>query len=431
MSGNDKQSRFRPAPRTHATSQSNPASQPGLSPVSEATQPRRFRIVATLGITQTLAWASSYYLAAILADPIACELGMTSTGVFAPFSAALVIAALLGPRVGRTIDHFGGREVLAASNVLFAAGLLLLAAAHSVLVIWLGWLMLGFGMGMGLYDAAFATLGRHYGDKARSAITGITLIAGFASTVGWPLTALGVETIGWRYTCGGWALAHLCLGLPLNLFGLPRPLGLGLAISDAAKPHIPMDRTMWLLGFAFAAGWVVSTAMAAHLPRILEAAGATTAQAVAAGALIGPAQVAARLMEAGVLSRYHPLLSARLCLLGHPLGAALLVWGGAWFAAPFTLLHGAGNGILTIARGTVPLSIFGPDNYGYRLGLLGAPARLAQAGAPLMFGLLVERYGAGALFVSCGFCLAGFIALLLVKASAKRQGSVSGGDEKP
>jgi predicted MFS family arabinose efflux permease len=384
--------------------------------VSDAPHPSRFKIVVALGATQTLAWAASYYLAAILADPIARDLGMTSSGVFAPFSAALVVSALLGPRVGRTIDRFGGREVLAASNVLFAAGLVLLATAHSALAIWLGWLVLGAAMGLGLYDAAFGTLGRLYGDKARSAITGITLIAGFASTVGWPLTAWGVEAIGWRATCGAWALAHLCLGLPLNLFGLPRPTALNVAIASAAKPHFPMDRAMWLLGFAFAAGWVVSTAMAAHLPRLLEAAGATNAQAVAAAALIGPGQVAARLIEAGWLSRYHPLLSARLCLLGHPVGAALILWGGVGFAAPFTLLHGAGNGILTIARGTVPLAIFGPDNYGYRLGLLGAPARLAQAGAPLAFGLLIEHYGAAALIVSSAICLSGLVALLLVKA---------------
>ena len=392
--------------------------------MSEATPPRRWKIVAALGTTQTLAWASSYYLAAILADPIARELGISSAGVFAPFSAALVLAALLGPRVGRTIDRFGGREVLAVSNVLFAAGLALLAAAYSVWAIWLGWLVLGTGMGLGLYDAAFATLGRIYGDKARSAITGITLVAGFASTVGWPLTAWGAETIGWRYTCCGWALAHLCLGLPINLFGLPKARG--LAITTTAKPHIPMDRTMWLLGFAFATGWVVSTAMAAHLPRILESAGATTAQAVAAAALVGPGQVAARLIEAGLLSRYHPLLSARLSTLGHPVGAILLFCGGPWFAGPFTLLHGAGNGILTIARGTVPLSVFGPDNYGYRLGLLGAPARLAQAGAPLAFGLLIERFGASALFVSSAFCLAGLIALLLVRTNAKAEIKATG-----
>ena len=159
--------------------------------------------------------------------------------------------------------------------------------------------------------------------------------------------------------------------------------------------------------------------MAAHLPRILEAAGATTTQAVAAAALVGPAQVAARLLEAGFLSRYHPLVSARLSTITHPLGTGLLLVGGGLMASPFTLLHGAGNGILTIARGTVPLAVFGPANYGYRLGLLGAPARIAQAGAPLLFGLLIEKYGAGALVVSSALCLAALFALCRVHALAK------------
>ena len=156
------------------------------------------------------------------------------------------------------------------------------------------------------------------------------------------------------------------------------------------KPHIPIDRTMVLLAFAFAAAWTVTGAMAAHFPRILEAAGATPVQAIAAGALIGPAQVAARILEAGFLSRYHPLLSTRLACVTHPIGAAIVgIFGGA-AASVFALFHGSGNGILTIARGTLPLAIFGPKNYGYRLGIIGAPARMAQAAAPLAFGLLIE-----------------------------------------
>lgn len=172
---------------------------------------------------------------------------------------------------------------------------------------------------------------------------------------------------------------------------------------------------MWLLGFAFAAGWVVSTAMAAHLPRLLEAAGATTTQAVMAAALIGPAQVAARLLEAGFLKRFHPLVSARLSTITHPIGAIALLSGGGLFAIPFTLLHGSGNGILTIARGTVPLAVFGPENYGFRLGVLGAPARILQAGAPLAFGALLEAYGTGALYISSLVCVAALVALLNVK----------------
>jgi predicted MFS family arabinose efflux permease len=377
----------------------------------------RLQIVAALGTTQTLAWASSYYLPAIVADPMAQTFGVSSTSIFAAFSVSLLISGLLGPRVGRQIDLLGGREVLAISNLLFAAGLLLLATAPNAWMLWLGWLVLGAAMGLGLYDAAFAALGRLYGDGARSSITGITLIAGFASTVGWPLTAWGVAAIGWRYTCVGWALAHLAIGLPLNMLMLPN-LRRSLAASpeDASrKPNVPMDRIMWLLAFAFAAGWTVSTAMAAHLPRLLEAAGATTAGAVAAASLVGPGQVAARMVEAGFLSRYHPLLSARLATVCHPIGAAVLVAGGGWLAMPFTLLHGAGNGVLTIARGTVPLAVFGPRDYGYRLGLLGAPARIAQAGAPLLFGLLIDGYGAGVLYISSLICLSALVALMLVR----------------
>ena len=153
----------------------------------------RLAVILALGTTQTLGWASSFYLPAILGDRIAADLGMSSTWFFAAFSASLVISALVGPRVGRTVDAIGGREVLAVSNVVFAVGLAILAFAHSQATLWLAWLILGLGMGVGLYDTAFAALGRIYGLEARSAITGITLLAGFASTVGWPLTAWGAS----------------------------------------------------------------------------------------------------------------------------------------------------------------------------------------------------------------------------------------------
>ena len=353
----------------------------------------QFSIIVALGTTQTLAWASSYYLPAILADPIARDLGVSSNWIFAAFSASLVISAMLGPRIGRQIDLVGGRSVLSLSNLVLAAGLALLGLTYSIPVLLAAWLLLGIGMGAGLYDAAFGALGRIYGDAARRSITGITLIAGFASTVGWPLTAWGLETIGWRNTCFAWAAAHILIGLPINWLMLPPVAGAKAAVAAAVKPHIPLDRTMILLAFAFAAAWSVTGAMAAHLPRILEAAGATSLQAVAAGALIGPSQVAARIFEASFLSRYHPLVSGRLACLTHPIGAAIigLVGGGA--ASVFAVFHGTGNGILTIARGTMPLAIFGPQNYAYRLGIIGAPARIAQAGAPLAFSLLDRRHG--------------------------------------
>jgi predicted MFS family arabinose efflux permease len=382
--------------------------------------PSQLPIVFALGTTQTLAWASSYYLPAILADPIGRDLGMSANWIFAAFSAALVISALLGPRVGRQIDLFGGRPVLCASNLTIAAGLLLLGVTTSIPVLLLAWLLLGIGMGFGLYDAAFAALGRIYGDAARGPITGITLMAGFASTVGWPLTAFGLDHIGWRDTCFAWAAAHLLIGLPLNFFMLPKVAGARTAADNAVKPQIPIDRTMILLAFTFAAGWTVTGAMAAHMPRILEAGGATAVQAVAAGALFGPAQVFARLLEATFLKRYHPLISTRLACLAHPIGAAILALAGGGAAGAFAIFFGMGNGILTIARGTLPLAIFGPKDYGYRLGLIGAPARMAQAAAPLAFGLLIDLIGIKVLIVSSVLSLAALLALCLVRPEPDR-----------
>ena len=376
---------------------------------------RQLPIILALGTTQTLAWASSYYLPAILADPIARDLGVSSNWIFAAFSASLVISALLGPRVGRQIDLVGGRSVLSFSNLTLAAGLTLLGLTHSIPVLMVAWLLLGVGMGCGLYDAAFAALGRIHGDTARRSITGITLLAGFASTVGWPLTAFGLETIGWRNTCFAWAAAHMVIGLPLNFWMLPSVKESRAAAATAVKPHVPIDRTMILLAFTFSAAWTVTGAMAAHMPRILEAAGATTVQAVAAGALFGPAQVVARVIEASFLSRYHPLLSTRLACLTHPIGAAILAVGGGAASGAFAIFFGLGNGILTIARGTLPLTIFGPQNYGYRLGLIGAPARMAQAIAPLAFGLMIDAMGSRILIVSSALSLSALLALLMLR----------------
>ncbi|MGP0094327.1 MAG: MFS transporter [Xanthobacteraceae bacterium] len=370
-------------------------------------------VIAALGTSQTLAWASSYYLPAILADPIAGGLHLPRTWVFAAFSASLLIAALLGPFVGRAIDRRGGRGVLVLSNLVLAAGLVALAAAAGPLGLFAAWAKLGVGKALGLYDAGFATLTAFYGREARGPITGITLFAGFASTVSWPLSSLLNDMLGWRETCLVWAALNLVIGLPLNRLVLPAATHVvhrrrELDAPVGWKPY----KEMFLLAFVFAAGWFVTGSMAAHLPALLERAGATPLQAIAAAALVGPAQVAARLAEFFILRQIHPLVSARIAAALHPIGAgAFALMGSAW-AAVFAILYGAGNGLLTIARGTVPLALFGPHGYGERTGLLGAPARAAQAFAPLVFGLLLDAMGVSVIFVSAGLCLAALGALL-------------------
>jgi len=390
--------------------------------------------VARLGTAQTLAWASSYYLPAMLAVPMARDLGVATPTVFAAFSVALIVSALLGPLAGRAIDRHGGRPVLVGTNLLFAAALAGMALAQGPVGLFAAWVLMGVAMGSGLYEAAFATLVRLYGQGARGAITGITLIAGFASTVGWPLSAWMEVQWGWRGACAGWAALHLLVGVPLNGW-LPRiapeevgPTPAAVAPSapaaTTATPASPTPdhalRTTVLLSFVFAVTWFTSTAMAAHLPRLLQASGTSLQAAVAMAALVGPAQVAARLLEFGFLRRLHPLLSAQLAAAAHPVGAVLLMVVGGPAAAVFTVLHGAGNGILTIAKGTLPLVLFGPAGYGARQGLMMVPARVAQAFAPVLFGMLLDGVGVAALWSTTLLGLAALGALWMLRPLAQR-----------
>jgi len=388
--------------------------------------------VLVLGFTQTIAWASSVYLIAIIAAPVGRALALPEAAVFGAFSLALAITALLGPAVGRFIDRHGGRTMLAASNLVIAGGLALLAAAPNATLLFAAWGALGVGMAMGLYDTAFAALVRLHGQAARGPITGVTLIAGFASTVGWPLSALLNGHFGWRTTCAAWAVAHLALCLPLNLYAIP-----SIAVRDPSAgapghdggggpepqpaPRSGTRSELVLMALFFATTAFVTSAMAAHLPGLLLAAGAGGAAALGAAALVGPAQVAARTVEylAARRLRFHPLLTARIATALHPLGGALLWFTGGLpiGVSSFALLHGAGNGMITIAKGTLPLAVFGEAGYGRRLGVLSVLARAMQAAAPFVFGLVLERAGVhGALALSVGVSLAALAALAGLRA---------------
>jgi hypothetical protein len=233
--------------------------------------------------------------------------------------------------------------------------------------------------------------------------------------VGWPLSSLMEAHIGWRGACFAWAGLHVLLGLPLNAL-LPRnpelPAEAAAAPGSPAPPvEMPPRYTAAVLALLFSMLGFVSTSMAAHLPALLQAGGATLAVAVLAGALIGPSQVAARIVEFSLLKRFSPLLSARLASLTHPLGAGVLLALGPVAALPFAVLHGTGNGLLTIVRGTLPLALFGAQGYGARQGWIALPGRVLGAASPWLFGLVLERYGARALWLSGGMCVTAFLCL--------------------
>ncbi|MFC4171527.1 MFS transporter [Microvirga sp. GCM10011540] len=365
-------------------------------------------VIATLGITQILAWGSSFYLPAVLARPVAADTGWSLGWVVGGLSLGLLVAGLVAPRVGRTIDARGGRPVLTASSILLGSGLATLALAHSRPVYLMAWLVMGIGMGAGLYDAAFATLGRLYGKDARRAITTLTLWGGFASTVCWPLSAWLVEHFGWRGACAVYAAIQILISLPLHAFVLP---SIGTVRPDA-KPSeethegpAPQtltgsrrNRAFLLLATVLTLGAVTASMIGVHLLTFLQARGLDLAAAVALGALVGPSQVGARVVEMAFGRHYHPIwtLVASVVLVA---GGVILLATGFPILAFALALYGAGNGIGSIAKGTLPLALFGPFGYASLMGKLAMPSLLAQALSPSLGAILIEWSGPGAALV--------------------------------
>ena len=380
-------------------------------------------LVARIGVAQLIGYGGTYYLPAILAAPIGRDLGLSPNWTFGGLSLALIVSSFIGPTVGRHVDQGGARGALISSNLAFALGLALLGLAHGLPMMLAGWLLMGLGCGLGYYETAFAALTRLYGVSARRLISGVTLIAGFTSTVSWPLMAWLEALYGWRATCFFWVAANLLVALPLNLT-LPAPApsnldGAAAGIDDEHRHVVDPSlqrRAMVAIGLMFTATAIVSSGLSAIMPRLLAHFDVSQTAAIAASALIGPAQVAGRLAEMGWLSRYHPLVSARLATLFLPIGAGVFIAGGAAFAMPFTMLYGVGNGILTIARGSLPLAIFGPAGYGRRVGVLSAPSRIASALAPVAVGVLFDASPAAGLAAMAACNLIGLAALFIISA---------------
>jgi hypothetical protein len=350
----------------------------------------RFRLGAVLGINQTLSWGMTFYLPAIVATPVATTLGRSGFSILGAFSWSLLVAGACAPHVGKWIDHRGGRGALLASIVVIAAGQATLALSNGLAVWYLGWTIIGIGMAMGLYDAAFATVGGLLGKEAGPSITGITLVAGFASTVFWTLGAALINNLGWRGLLLAYAGLMLLINLPMIWLLVPPapPRTRDTATGDLPKSPA-QRRALILLGAFFALRWFITSAIAVHVLSLFHGVGLTRDQAVGVAALIGPGQVAGRILEYAIGPRIDLLIKARIAALLFPAGAALLLLGGPYAATAFALMYGMSNGIMTINRGTLPLALFGPQGYARTLGWLAVPVLLAQATAPTVTAPLV------------------------------------------
>lgn len=357
----------------------------------------RWVVVSAIGIAQILAWGSTYYLLSLLAGPIVADTGWPLAWVFGALSVGLLVSGLVSPRIGHLIDGHGGRPVLAASAALMGVGLCGVGLAPTMPVFIAAWVVIGVGMGAGLYDPAFSALGRIYGEEARPAITQVTLFGGFASTVCWPLTAVLAEALGWRGACLVYAAIHILVVLPLYLFGLPpeaRSPVVARVAGVAPRGSLRPDQRLafLLLAAGFTLAYATMTVIAVQLPTLLQAQGLTLAAAVGLGVLIGPAQVGGRILEMVFGRRTHPIwslvASSGLVAIG-----ILVLAGDGDLAAAGIILYGMGSGIRSIARGTVPLALFGREGYAILMGRLALPTLLATAVAPLLGTWLLDVAG--------------------------------------
>jgi MFS family permease len=373
------------------------------------TAPRRLALV--LGFTQTLAWATTYYLPAVIVRPAAETLHHSTTELLIGYSWSLLVAGLVSPRVGAWIERHGGRGALATGTVVMAAGLLVLAAMPTLPGWYLAWTIIGAGMALGLYDAAFATIGRLLGLDARPAIVGVTLLAGFASTVGWPTGVALIHQFGWRATAVAYAGVHLVVNLPLLLTLIPRaaPAPPVPAITTTTKTNTSGGLfALLLLGTFFCVRAAISAVVSVHALTLLHGVGLDAVAAVSVAALFGPSQVFGRILEWAFGRWIDPLTGSWMGAALLPLGVAALLLGGP--AVGFAVAYGMSNGILTISRGTLPMFLFGPHGYATRLGRLALPQLLAQAVAPTAAAPLVASLPAPTIFGGLG--IAALLALL-------------------
>ena len=383
----------------------------------------RWRAIPILGIGQILAWGAIYYTPALIVPLIAEERGWSLTLSMGGFSLGLLAAGLSSPFVGAMIDRHGGHVVMPLGLLLGAAGLLAIAQVNDPVLYLAVWIALGMAMAATLYDPAFATLARIFGADARRAITLLTFIGGFASTASWPATHFLIETIGWRGTYLAYAALLALLAAPLIAFALPREHAAAEVRPEGPIPpparHLPArGLPLLLVAAAFAIYAFIPSAIAAHMLAIFTRAGIQPATVVVIGALFGPSQVTSRFLEFTFARRQHPLAIARfaVALLIFACGIIAFLGVSTPTAAGFAILFGLANGLLTIARGTVPLALFGASGYGRLIGRIARPALVMQAMGPLVLAFVAERLSdPAALALIAGFALAALLCLAAIR----------------
>ncbi|WVM69505.1 MFS transporter [Pseudomonas putida] len=370
-----------------------------------------------LGVLQIMVWGGSFFILAVMGEPILRETGWDGHWVYGALSLSLMVSALLAPLASRLLVRYGGRLQMAASGIVVGTGLLIVANAHSLQVFLLAWVVIGVGMAIGLYEALFATLGALYAERAGRAITGITLISGFATTITWPLVAFAIEQLGWRVTCTAYALMLIVVVAPLYLWVLPAGPHSSTSKPAVAATDVSVDRRLYLLlVWIFAIGAIIMTAVSVQLVAVLQGLGHSLATAIALSALLGPSQVASRVLQI-VASKRHPIWTALVSSVLVAVGVSLVALAPGATALGL-LLYGCGNGLRAIVRGLLPLALMPPAQYVALMGKMSRPSLIGQALTPLVGGYLLQHFGAmGVLATLAALASVNVVLVLLVMRS--------------
>ena len=351
------------------------------------------RLTIRLGITQIISWGSGFYIPAVLALPISASLGISTELFFWAFTVSLLVSGLIGPRIGKAIDKLGGRKVLPFGSAAFFLGLILLATASETNQLFVAWFLIGIGGSMGNYDAAFATAVNFFGNKSNQVIAGITVFAGFSSTISWPVTTFLEQTYDWRAAIWFWAVMHIVVALPLHLTipksekkDIPDLTG---PIRKLVKNKFRFDPLIVVFAVMFALQAFIVSSVNTTLPFMLSELGADVQLALLASVLLGPFQVLARVLLVALTDKATPITVAAISIAAHPLGVVFVWILGPAGILPFVMLHGIGVGLNPFIRGSLPLLFFGADRFGQRQGYLMMPSKILGALSPALLTLML------------------------------------------
>jgi hypothetical protein len=370
-----------------------------------------------LGFTQIIGYGSLYYSISILADDIAATYGWTEAGFFGVFSLALLAGAVAAPFVGRAVDRFGAARMMSMGSVLSALTLAVTAWAPGAVTFTLAFMVMQVVACFVMYDAAFPALVQLAPADGRRRIIHLTLIAGFASSLFWPLTSWIDQLAGWRATLAIYAIANLILCLPAHVavarwsrhaLEARRENGAG-EVSVARHESIAAENlplAMWLVTAGFAFSSLALSAVLSQMVPLLQALG-FGASSLLVSTLFGPAQVAVRFSNLVFAGNRHPLVVGMFALSLLPAGLVIAALGAPSFTAAvaFVILVGLCSGLKSIVQGTVPLVLFGAKGFGSRLGLMAGFRYASGALAPFLFSFvsgLTSAAGASLVFAALG-----------------------------